>query len=123
MAAKDIYHPHVRNALEKDGWTITDDPLSLKWLGTTLQVDVGAERVLAANRGDELIAVEIKSFVGASAMADLENALGQFLLYRAALKKLDPNRKLFLAIRDDVYDAIFAHPEGEFVREDGEFIY
>ncbi|MBS1810552.1 MAG: hypothetical protein JST84_20470 [Acidobacteria bacterium] len=53
-------------------------------------------------------------------MADLESALGQFLLYRAALKKLAPKRKLFLAIRDDVYDAIFAQPEGEFVREDGD---
>ena len=29
MAAKDIYHEHVKNALEKDGWTITDDPLKL----------------------------------------------------------------------------------------------
>lgn len=53
-------------------------------------------------------------------MADLENALGQFLLYRAALKKLDPDRKLFLAVRDDVYDAIFAQPEGEFARADGD---
>lgn len=52
-------------------------------------------------------------------MADLENALGQFLLYRAAPKKFAPKRKLFLAICDDVYDAIFAQPEGEFVREDG----
>jgi methyl coenzyme M reductase beta subunit len=120
MAAKDLFHPHVRRALEKDGWTITDDPLSLRWLGTTLQVDLGAERVIAATRGAELIAVEIKSFIGASAMTDLENALGQFLLYRAALKKLAPQRKLFLAIRDDVYDAIFAQPEGEFVREDGD---
>ncbi|MGE0883113.1 MAG: element excision factor XisI family protein [Blastocatellales bacterium] len=41
MAAKDIFHQHVRRALEKDGWTITDDPLSLRWLGTTLQVDLG----------------------------------------------------------------------------------
>jgi len=27
--AKDIYHYTVRAALEKDGWTITDDPLRL----------------------------------------------------------------------------------------------
>lgn len=119
MAAKDIFHPHVREALEKDGWNITNDPLSLRWLGTTLQVDLGAERVIAAERENEYIAVEIKSFIGASAMADLENALGQFLLYRAALKKLAPQRKLFLAIRDDVYAAIFEQPEGEWVREDG----
>ena len=27
--AKDIYHDTVRTALEKDGWTITDDPFNL----------------------------------------------------------------------------------------------
>jgi hypothetical protein len=118
MAAKDIFHHHVRHALEKDGWTITDDPFSLRWLGRTLQIDIGAERLIAAERGSEKIAVEIKSFVGASAMADLENALGQFVLYRSALKTLDPSRKLFLAIRNDVYAAIFEQPEGEIVRAD-----
>jgi hypothetical protein len=118
MAAKDFFHQHVRRALEKDGWTITDDPLSLRWLGRTLQVDLGAERLIAAERGAEKIAVEIKSFVGASAMADLENALGQFVLYRSVLKTLDPERKLFLAIRKDVYEGIFEQPEGEIVRAD-----
>jgi hypothetical protein len=29
MPAKDIYHETVKNALIKDGWTITDDPLKL----------------------------------------------------------------------------------------------
>ncbi len=28
--AKDIYHEHVKAALIKDGWTITDDPLVLR---------------------------------------------------------------------------------------------
>ena len=118
MAAKDVFHQHVRHALEKDGWNITDDPFSLRGLGRTLQIDIGAERLIAAERGAEKIAVEIKSFVGASAMADLENALGQFVLYRSALKTLDPSRKLFLAIRNDVYAAIFEQPEGEIVRAD-----
>lgn len=30
MAAEDFYHDTVRIALIKDGWTITDDPFSLK---------------------------------------------------------------------------------------------
>jgi hypothetical protein len=29
MAAKDIYHDHVRKALENDGWTVTDGPYGL----------------------------------------------------------------------------------------------
>jgi len=38
MAAKDIFHQQVVKALEKDGWTITDDPLSVKWMGRTIIV-------------------------------------------------------------------------------------
>jgi hypothetical protein len=30
VPARDTYHNHVRNALTKDGWTITDDPLRLQ---------------------------------------------------------------------------------------------
>ncbi|MEB3282115.1 MAG: element excision factor XisH family protein [Lyngbya sp.] len=31
MPAKDFYHDTVKNALIKDGWRITNDPLRLKW--------------------------------------------------------------------------------------------
>lgn len=30
MLAKDVFHNAVRVALEKDGWTITQDPLHIK---------------------------------------------------------------------------------------------
>ena len=116
MAAKDYYHPHVRAALEKDGWTITDDPLTVKWLGTTLQVDIGAEKVVAAEKDGRKIAVEIKSFIGASKLEDLKDAIGQFIIYRAALKKAFPERELFLAIRDTAFANTFEHPEGEALR-------
>lgn len=29
MAARDVFHEAVKNALVKDGWTITHDPLAL----------------------------------------------------------------------------------------------
>lgn len=77
MPARDIYHNTVKNALIKDGWTITHDPLSLKLRkGKRLFVDLGAERLIAAEKDTQKIAVEIKSFVGASVMKDLEEALG-----------------------------------------------
>lgn len=101
MAAKDIYHQHVRRALEKDGWTITDDPLPLQWLGRTLQVDLGAERVIAAQRDEEKIAVEVKSFVSPSPIEDLRDALGQFVIYREALLTKNPERQLYLALREE----------------------
>ena len=76
MPAKGIYHNTVKSALIKDGWTITHDPLRLKWGNDRLYVDLGAEQLLTAKKEDRKIAVEVKSFVSYSNMADLENALG-----------------------------------------------
>ena len=47
--------------------------------------DFGAEKMIAAERGNQLIAVEIKSFVGPSVVREYHGALGQFLNYRMAL--------------------------------------
>jgi hypothetical protein len=62
MPAKDIYHNTVRTALEKDGWTITKDPLTLEIGDRSLFVDLGAEKILAAEKQGRKIAVEVKSF-------------------------------------------------------------
>lgn len=113
MPAKDLFHSHVVNALKREGWTITDDPLSIKWMGRTLQIDLGAERVIAAVKGAEQIAVEIKSFISPSPIEDLRDAVGQFLLYVVALEGAQSPRTLYLAIRDDVYEEVFALPEGQ----------
>jgi len=110
MAAKDIYHDHVRKALEKDGWTITHDPLSLPWGDTGVQIDLGAERLIAAEKGSDKIAVEIKSFLNRSRVNDLENAVGQLRLYRFLLGKQQPERELFLAVSQDVYDSFISEP-------------
>jgi hypothetical protein len=72
MPRRDLYHEAVRNALTKDGWTITHDPLSARFGRQTIYVDFGAERVIAAERGSEKIAVEVKSFLGRSELDDLE---------------------------------------------------
>ncbi len=104
MAAKDIYHEHVKTALIKDGWQITHDPLRLDFGEKYTLVDLGAERFLAAEKDKLKIAVEIKSFVGKSTLDDLEKALGQFVLYHDILKENEPERILFLAVRESVFD-------------------
>ncbi len=81
MSARDRYHDCVKNALVKDGWVITHDPPRLPWGQKDLYVDLGAEQLLAAEKGARRIAVEFKSFLGRSEIDDLEKALGQFLLY------------------------------------------
>ena len=79
MSAKDIYHNCVKNALIKEGWIITHDPLTLEVGGRNVYVDLGAERPFAAEKDGKKIAVEVKSFRGASDLRDYENALGQYI--------------------------------------------
>jgi hypothetical protein len=107
MPAKDIYHDLVRNALEREGWTITHDPLLLQVGGVEMSIDLGAEILIAAEKAGQKIAVEVKSFVGLSAINEFYGALGQYLNYRKALKEQEPERLLFLAVPADTYDAFF----------------
>jgi hypothetical protein len=113
MPARDIYHNPVRTALIKDGWTITHDPLRLTWGRKDVFVDLGAERLLAAEKDSRRIAVEIKSFVGASEIHDLEHALGQFVLYRTILAQREPGRTLYLAVPAIVLHTVFEQPIGQ----------
>jgi XisH protein len=108
--AKDMFHQAVKNALVKEQWTITADPLRFQYGDVNFQVDLGAERLLSADRGNEKIAVEIKSFLNPSAVTDFYGALGQFLSYRLALETIEPDRLLYLAIPADAYRTFFSFP-------------
>lgn len=120
MPAKDIYHDTVKRALIKEGWTITDDPLRLQVGVHRMFVDLGAKKLIAAERGEQKIAVEIKSFVGRSEIDDLETALGQYVLYEKILARNEPERELFLAVRESVFVSIFQAEVGEILLEDKE---
>lgn len=110
MPAYDLFHHAVRKALEKEGWLITHDPFVLPFGGVDFYIDLGAERILAAERGQEQIAVEIKSFLANSPVSEFHTALGQFLNYRLALEQSDPKRVLFLAVPFDAYNIFFRLP-------------
>ena len=73
-----------------------------------MYIDLGAERLLAAERNGEKIAVEIKSFVGSSATTEFSTALGQFLKYQLALEEEQPDRLLYLAIPLDADSSFFS---------------
>lgn len=107
MSARDFFHNAVRTALQKDGWTITNDPLYLKLGDDQLRVDLAAERLIAAERDREKIAVEVKSFLAPSAISEFHTALGQFLNYRAVLQLQQPDRKLYLAVSEETYRIFF----------------
>ena len=107
MAARDLHHQSVRIALEKDGWTITHDPFTFKVGVRQLLIDLGAERLIAAQKQDRRIAIEIKGFIAPSPLAEFHTALGQFLNYRSALQRFEPERILYLAIPIDIHTTFF----------------
>lgn len=116
MPAKNIYHDGVVKALIADGWTITHDPLKLSYGGKDLFVDLGAERqTIAAERQGHRIAVEVQSFLGASPVRDLQEAVGQYEVYRAVLAKTEPDRIAFLAVPKRVHDGILSDTFGKMI--------
>lgn len=110
MSAKDIVHEAVKNALTNEGWQITHDPLYLQISQIRYVIDLGAEKLIAAEKADRKIAVEIKSFIGPSATSEFHTALGQFLNYTLALEREEPDRTLYLAVPLDTYDEFFTLP-------------
>jgi XisH protein len=109
MPAHDLYHETVRNALIKDGWKITDAPYIIK-LQTkgALYVDLGAEKIFAAEKDATKIAVEVKSFNTPSVITEFHHAVGQYQSYRIMMAKRDTDRQLFLAIPDHLMDWFLA---------------
>ncbi len=82
-----------------------------------MYVDLGAERLIGAEKGMQKIAVEVKTFAGPSELADLEQALGQYVVYRTVLRKREPDRALFLAVPHVVLYDVFEEPLGELLIE------
>jgi hypothetical protein len=116
VPAKNIYHDTVVRALTADGWTITHDPLTISYGGKDLFVDLGAERLaIAAEKSGQRIAVEVQSFLNRSPVRDLQEAVGQFEIYRAVLEETDPERLLHLAVPRRVYQSLLAEPFGQLI--------
>lgn len=110
MPVKDKFHEAVKTGLQREGWTITADPLYVEFGGVEIYVDLAAEKVIAAEKEGRKIAVEVKSFTAPSLVSEFHTALGQFINYRAALQVKEPDRQLYLAIPEDTYWAFFTLP-------------
>ncbi|HEY9747073.1 MAG TPA: XisH family protein [Allocoleopsis sp.] len=110
MSARDAFHGIVKTALQKDSWVITHDPLQIRWGKIEMYIDLGAERVLGAERDGQKIAIEVKSFLGQSTISEFHLALGQYINYRTVLSEQEPERILYLAVPFDAYDEFFLLP-------------
>ena len=106
--AKDVFYQQVKKALIKDGWIITDDPLTLRISeAIKVQIDLTDENAIAAERDTEKIAVEIKSFIAGSDISEFHTALGQYLNYVQALEEHEPERIVYLAVPEETYKDFF----------------
>ncbi len=110
MPQLDLYHDAVKQALIKDGWVITDDPFIIEFKGLRLYADLGAEKTITAERNGRKLVVEIKVFGSLSLINDLEKAVGQYGIYRTFLKRVNPERLLYLAISQEVFQDFFQRP-------------
>jgi hypothetical protein len=70
-----------------------------------------------AKKNSERIAVEIKNFLSPSDTRDLEQAIGQYLLYRAILGRTDPERQLYLAVPINAWSNTFQDDLGQLMLE------
>jgi hypothetical protein len=126
MPRRDSIHKMVSQSLQKDGWEITDDPYVISYGRRFLFIDLGVSdsyshpqaRLIGASQQNQHIAIEIKEFRGNSVIADLEQAIGQYMLYQLLLQQVDPERQLYLAITDTTFDTIFSEPIGKLVIRD-----
>ena len=123
MPFRDMVHLPIKQALTNDGWETTDDPYVISYGERFLVIDLAAEpdssslsgQFVGARRGTQQIAVEIETFRGKSAIADLEQAIGQYSLYCLLLNELDPDREVYLAVTDIAFSEIFDEPIGKLV--------
>ncbi|MEC4895091.1 MAG: XisH family protein [Oscillatoria sp. PMC 1051.18] len=109
MPAKDAFHELVRTALENEGWTITHDPYHIDLGFVDFYIDLGAERLIAATKDGDKIAVEIKTFLSPSTISEFHTAIGQFINYRIALEEEEADRRLYLAIPSEIYKRFFKY--------------
>ncbi len=97
MSRRDKYHPVVKHALIREGWTITHDPYYFE-ADPRLSTDVGAEKMIAAERDLEKIIVKVKRVLKESQVSELEKAIGQYGIYHEFLQGQEPDRELYLGI-------------------------
>jgi Holliday junction resolvase-like predicted endonuclease len=117
MPAKDKHHDVVKRGLVKAGWAIVRENYAIR---------IGLKRVwidLSAVQPDQIKAafIEVKGFNEPASVALLRDSVGQYILYRAAIKyaKL-ADTALFLAIPETAYDELFSKPIGKIVIEEAQ---
>jgi hypothetical protein len=107
MPAYDQCHHQVVRALQKDGWQIMGQHVTLVAGKRKVHVDLRIQRGRNGTR-EEVFLLEVKCFPERSSWADeLYTAIGQYLIYHAMLETLEQDWPLFLSIPTAVYTDFF----------------
>lgn len=105
--ARDMYHNLVRTVLINDGWKITHDPYRFEKWDPEWEIDLGAEKMIGAEKENTKIAVEVKSFLKSSFANEFHGILGQYINYRINLEQFESGRILYLAVPADIWKSQF----------------
>ena len=117
MPRLDSIHNAVKNSLIKDRWKIIADPYILEYNTAKLYADLAADRTIAAEKLEQKIIVEVKSFLGTSIVQNFKEALGQYDIYQCIIETLEIDRKLYIAITTDTYKLLNQNPITKLVME------
>jgi hypothetical protein len=110
MPQYDAHHEAVKQALLKDGWSVTREQFSVLYKGLRVFIDMAAEKFVDGEDGSEKIAIEVKVFDQSPFLSDFEKAIGQYSLYRFMLRKVRIKRRLFLAVSEKASREFFSIP-------------
>lgn len=115
MPAEDLQHKVVVNALIKEGWHIDKEQVYIRFGSKRLWIDLRASK-----SNGSVVLIEIKGFdTRASVVESLAQAVGQYILYRAALRYREiTDIPLYLAVPKSIYDTLFNEPIGDWTRRE-----
>lgn len=114
MPAEDHYHPLVVRLLIKDGWKIVTEQYKLIAGERRLWIDIQAAKA----EQSLMILVEVKGFEKSpSAVTELAEAAGQYLVYQVALALNNLSFPLYLAVPEAAYQGILSEELGKQIRQ------
>jgi predicted RNA binding protein YcfA (HicA-like mRNA interferase family) len=118
MPALDLCHPQIVRALEKAGWQVTHNPLTLAY---NPHRTVFADLELQHQDEDgqrTIIVVEVKCFPPHHPQTEeLYVAIGQYIVYRSILREAGITTPVYLAVPGHAYEGIFTELALPIIRE------
>jgi hypothetical protein len=108
MPAIDQCEPQIIRALQKQGWKVIDRPFAIRIGQGKIGYVYADLRLNHIQNQQSLIVVEVKCFSSTRTVLDeFYQAIGQYMVYRHALKMKDIQTPLYLAIPETIYASFF----------------